>query len=106
MKTRAWTNYLKSPETEARYEIDLDKGKITGARIIGYFTDESERRHEFVRWDNSHGQFHKHCLYERKQQKEDIFLTLEMAVREAGRELEENWEQYKKAYIKNHMKTK
>ena len=103
MKTRVWTEYLDCPEAEARYEIDTEKGKVVGARIIGYYSDELGERHEFVRWDDSHGRFHKHCLYERKQRKIDIHRPLEKAFNEAKEELRSKWKTYKKEFVRNHF---
>jgi hypothetical protein len=103
MKTKSWTEYLNGPEVEAIYEIDLDTGELVGARIVGYYIDEFEKRHEFVRWDDSHGQFHKHCLYEKKQKREDINRPLETAFNEAKYELRLEWKNYKKAFMRNHV---
>jgi hypothetical protein len=103
MKTKGWSECLSWPESEAYYEIDFESGKIVDARIIGYFLDDSER-HQFVRWDGSHGTFHKHRLYEKKQGKEFIRLPLKQAFMLAKRDLKDNWLHYKRAFIKNHLK--
>lgn len=102
VRTKTWTEYLGG--AEARYEIDTEKGSIVGARIIAYFTDEFGDCHEFVRWDSSHGQFHKHCLYERKQRKEEIALPAKRALNAAIAELNANWTRYKSEYVRNHIK--
>jgi hypothetical protein len=106
MKTKAWSEYLESPETEARYELDIDGGRIIDARIIGYFTDKFGGKHEFVRWDGAHGKFHKHHLYEKKQWREDINRPLKKAISEAIQELRSEWGEYMRAYIRNHIKNK
>ncbi len=104
MKTKSWTEYLEGPETEARYELDIEKGEVVGARVVGYFTDEFGGRHEFVRWDSCHGGFHKHRLYERKQGREDIDRPLREAFNDAKAELRSGWRRYKREYVKNHIK--
>jgi hypothetical protein len=103
MKTKAWTEYLDGPETEARYELDIKDGKILDARIIGYFTDEFGERREFVRWDGAHGRFHKHRLYEAKQSREDISRPLAKAINESIHELRSEWREYKRTYVRNHV---
>ena len=102
-RSRTWSQHLEYPIVEARYELHVNAGAVIDAKIIGYFTDEFGERHEFVRWDKCHGQFHKHCLYEKGQGKDIITSPLAEAFNEAKSDLRENWARYKKGYIKNHL---
>jgi hypothetical protein len=102
-RCRTWSQCLEYPLVEARYELHVDAGNVIDAKIVGYFADEFGERHEFVRWDKCHGQFHKHCLYGKKQGKEAITSPLAEAFIEARSDLQENWARYKKGYIRNHM---
>ena len=103
MKTKIWTEPLGDSESEARYKIDVEKGHLAGVRVIGYYMDDLGECHEFVRWDDSHGQFHKHCLYEKRQRRIDIHLPLETAFNGARAELRSDWKDYKKEFVRNHV---
>jgi len=103
-RTKAWTEYLEGPQTEARYELDIKGGKVVDARVIGYFTNEYGVRKQFVRWDFAHGEFHKDCLYEKEPKKQYLkYLPLKECFNRAKEDLRSNWRAYKKTYIKNHQ---
>ena len=102
-RCKKFEEYLKYPDVGAFYELYAEGSILTGAKVIGYFIDENSEKHEFVRWDSSHKQFHKHYLYERKQRKEDIPRPLKKAFVEARCELRENWQQYQKDFKKYHI---
>jgi hypothetical protein len=103
VKCKAWNEYLEYPDVEARCELYSERKELVDAKVIGYFIDVFGIAHEFVRWDNEHGQFHKHCLYEKKQRKEVIALPLARAIVGARHDLERNWLRYKRDYVKNHL---
>lgn len=104
LRTKAWIEYLEDSQTEARYELDIEKGEIIDARVIGYFTDEYGTRKQFVRWDFAHGEFHKDCLYEKKPKKQFMkHLSLKECFNRAKEDLRLNWKDYRKTYIKNHQ---
>jgi len=104
IRTRTWTEYLGDSEAEALYQMDVEKGAVIGAKIIAFFKDDFGDRHEFVRWDSCHGQFHKHCLYDRKQGRDELSLPAKRAFNEAVADLNANWGRYKSAYVRNHIK--
>jgi len=102
IRVKLWRKYLSWPDTKAQFELSVEKGKVVDAKIIGYFVDMYGMEHQFVRWDNSHGKFHKDCCYKKGGGKEYIKgMTLNEAFIWATRDLIANWRKYKKEYIKN-----
>jgi len=89
-------------EIEVRVEIETQKGKLIDVRITAYYLDKYGDEQQFVRWDCSHGQFHKDCIFKKKGAKEYYpkGLSLEDAYKMAIDDLDLNWRDYKLRYMK------
>ena len=87
---------------EVRVEIETQKGRLIDVTITAYYLDEYGDEQQFVRWDCSHGQFHKDCLYRKKGGKEHYpkQLSLEDAYKRAMDDLDLNWRDYKSKYMR------
>ena len=81
-----------------------ERDRIKRVRIV-YYAEIGGTRKQIVRFDESHGFFHKDALFEKKQPKIKIGqrVTGEL-IRSIIEEIKGTFEEMKKKYIKNHLR--
>ena len=103
MKEISYHKYIDEDEVELlRIRLWIDKGKVTDL-VIQYESKIKEKWYSIVRYDCSHGFFHRDTLFPNgKKEKQAIsILTLEDAVNYAEQDIKDRWEFYKDRFIKN-----
>ena len=106
MKEISYLKYLDDDENELlRIRIWTDKGKVTDL-VVQFESVIRGRRHPIVRYDCSHGFFHRDILYPGgDKEKQSISITsLEDALNYAEQDIKDRWEFYKERFIKKMKK--
>lgn len=102
MADKRFYKYLNDDETERlRFRIVTQKGKVSDI-VIQYETLINGKWAAIVRYDCSHGFFHKDIQRpDGSQEKSAIAIEdLSIAVSYAEQELKDNWEIYKQKYFR------
>lgn len=92
--------YPLSLEDELVVEIEIEKSKVVDFKVM-YNTMIEGKEHQVVRYDCSHGYAHKDILYQEPKRKEVLpNIEYDKLLDIAKGDITENWEEYKKKYIK------
>jgi len=106
MSTKEFIKYLDSKNQERlRVQLKIEKGLIV-AMVFQYESHIRNSWQAIVRYDTSHGFFHRDVLYpDGKQEKYSIELdNLKTAAAYAEQDIKDRWEFYKNRYIKRMKK--
>lgn len=102
MKEISYQIFLDGDELEKlRIKIHTDKGKILDI-VVQYESFLNNKWTPVVRYDCSHGFFHRDKLYpHNEKEKQSISITrLEDALKYAEQDIKDRWEFYKERYLK------
>ena|ERR1700722_2761894 len=102
MKEISYQKFLDDSEHERlRIIIRTEKGKVKDM-VVQYESYLSGNWIPIIRYDCSHGFFHRDVLYpDGKQDKQTVPITkLDDALNYAEQDLKDRWEYYKERYIK------
>ena len=102
MASKRFYKYLNNEGTERlRFKIITQKGKVIDI-VVQYETMIDGKWTAIVRYDCSHGFFHRDLLLPNgSQEKTTIAIEdLNIAIGYAEQELKDNWEIYKQKYLK------
>ena len=92
--------YPLSLEDEFVVEIRIEKRKVVDFKVM-YNTIIDGKEHQVVRYDCSHGYAHKDILYKRPRRKKKMArLAYDKLFDLAKDDIIQNWEEYKRKYIK------
>lgn len=84
--------------------IKTEKGKVTDI-VVQYESFLNNKWAPIVRYDCSHGFFHRDLLYNGEKEKQVIpITTLEDALNYAEQDIKDRWEFYKEKYLKKTKK--
>jgi len=103
VKEISYLKYLDDDENELlRIRLWIDKGKVKDL-VIQYESKISGKWHSIVRYDCSHGFFHRDSLFAggKKEKQAISILSLGDAVSYAEQDIKDRWEFYRERYIKN-----
>ena len=102
MRKKEYFKYLDKFENErVRMKIKTDKGRIIDM-VIQYETKIKEAWNPIVRYDCSHGFFHRDIIFPGgdKEKKAIAITNLETALSYAEQDIKDRWEFYKEKYLK------
>lgn len=102
MPSKEFLKYLDSKNLERlRIRLKVEKGEVT-ALVCQYESFIKETWHPIVRYDTSHGFFHRDVLFpDGTQEKYALEIeNLKIAVVYAEQDIKDRWEFYKNRYIK------
>jgi len=106
MKEISYLKYLDEDEKELlRIRIWTEKGKVKDL-VIQYESFVREKWYSIVRYDCSHGYFHRDVLSPNgDKEKQSISITsLEDALNYAEQDFKDRWEFYKARFVKKFKK--
>ena len=92
---------LYEPEDRIRVRLDIKKGKLLNV-VCQYETFEKNKWIAIVRFDYSHGVFHKDTMYpngDKEKEIVEVFSVEEFALY-ARNDLDSKWKFYKERYFK------
>ena len=102
MKEISYQIFLNDDEVEKlRIKIHTDKGKILDI-VVQYESYLNNKWKPIVRYDCSHGFFHRDVLYpgDEKEKQFIPIITLEDALKYAEQDIKDRWKFYKERYLK------
>ena len=101
MNEKDYFKYLSNKD-RIRYKYEKEKGQILNL-VIQYESFINGNWIPIVRYDNTHGFFHRDEMSPHKEQiKTKIYIdNLNEAFQYADSDIKENWKYYKKQYLKN-----
>lgn len=102
MKEIAYQKFLDEDEFEKlRIKIHTDKGKVLDV-VVQYESFLNDEWTPIVRYDCSHGFFHRDVLYpnNKKEKQTIVITTLEDALNYAEQDIKDRWEFYKERFLK------
>lgn len=92
--------YPLSLEDELVVEMEIERSNIVDFKVM-YNTIIKGKEHQVVRYDCAHGYAHKDILYEKPKRKEIMAdIEYDELLDIAKDDIERNWEQYKKKYLR------
>jgi hypothetical protein len=102
LKEIAYQKFLDEDEFEKlRIKIHTDKGKVLDV-VVQYESFMNNQWIPIVRYDCSHGFFHRDVLYPNntKEKQSIVITTLEDALNYAEQDIKDRWEFYKERFLK------
>ena len=102
MGQKEFLKYLDKYSSERlRVRIDIKNGKVVDI-VVQYETLIEGKWKAVVRYDCSHGFFHRDILYPNGEKDKQVieFDNLETALSYAEQDLKDRWKFYKKRYLK------
>ncbi len=102
MGNKEFLKYLDKYSNERiRIRISVVQGKVVDV-VVQYETFITGKWHPIVRYDCTHGFFHRDVLYPNKETDKQVieFDKLETALSYAEQDLKDRWEFYKSRYLK------
>jgi hypothetical protein len=103
LNKKEYFKYIDYEGTERiRIRITIDKGKVTDI-LLQYETLYYNKWIPIVRYDCSHGYFHRDFIYPKgnKEKYTIAIKNLEDALLYAEQDLKDRWKLYKQKYIRN-----
>jgi len=103
LKEISYHKYLDEDEDELlRIRLWINRGKVMDL-VIQYESKIKGKWYSIIRYDCSHGFFHRDTLFPngRKEKQTIAILTLGDAVNYAEQDVKDRWEFYKDRFIKN-----
>jgi len=91
---------LYEPEDRIRVRLDIEKGKLLDV-VCQYETFENNKWLALIRFDYSHGVFHKDTMYpngDKEKEIVEVFSVEEFALY-ARNDLDSKWKFYKERYF-------
>ena len=101
MREISYYKFLDEYEQELmRFRILIDKGKIFDL-VVQYESHISGKWHNIVRYDCSHGFFHRDLLFPKgiKEKQEISITSLKDGLNYAEQDIKDRWMFYKERYI-------
>jgi len=102
MKTISYQKFLdNNAQEKLRIRIKTDKGKVIDI-VVQYESLIENKWLSIVRYDCSHGFFHRDILYPKDEKEKQVIsiLSLEDALNYAEQDIKDRWEFYKERYLK------